>query len=340
MPDNRKALLRYRVLDKCLNDSCRKYYIEHLVAKCNEALKDMGLKPVSKRQIQADIAFMKSTDGWSAPIVSVQDRKRKYIKYSYEFSIMETPITDMELEQLETLITSLSRFQTIPMYEWVEGLLTNLRYRFGLKNREDNFIGFEQNRDLKGLRYLADLINYIIKKQPIRICYHPFGKAPLYWTIHPYYLKQHNNRWFLLGYNNEYDDMSIAALDRIENVEFADIPFVRNNRFDFDAYFRNVIGVTLEENMNVEHVKLKFSPNRLPYVLSKPMHHSQQIEDEKEGILSLDVIPNKELISELIWFGQDVEVLSPSSLRQAIQEKIAEMYEKYFGVKNDFTRGA
>lgn len=337
MPDNRKALLRYRVLDKCLNDTCRKYYIEHLVAKCNEALKDMGLKPVSKRQIQADIAFMKSTDGWSAPIVSVQDRKRKYIKYSYEFSIMETPITDMELEQLETLITSLSRFQTIPMYEWVEGLLTNLRYRFGLKNREDNFIGFEQNRDLKGLRYLADLINYIIKKQPIRICYHPFGKDPLYWTIHPYYLKQHNNRWFLLGYNNEYEDMSIAALDRIENVEFADIPFVRNNRFDFDAYFRNVIGVTLEESMNVEHVRMKFSPNRLPYVLSKPIHHSQELENEKEGILTIDVIPNKELLSELIWFGQDVEVLSPSFLRQAIQKKIAEMYQIYFGVKNDCT---
>ena len=340
MPDNRKALLRYKVLDKCLNDTSHKYYIENLVAKCNEALKDMGLKPVSKRQVQADLAFMKSTDGWSAPIVSVQDRKRKYIRYSYEFSIMETPITDMELEQLETLITSLSRFQTIPMYDWVEELMTNLRYRFGLKRREDNFIGFEQNRDLRGLRFLSDLINFIIKKQPVNVVYHPFGKEPLNWTIHPYYLKQHNNRWFLLGYNEEYSDMSVVALDRIESVEVSDIPFVRNRQFDFDAYFRNIIGVTLEEGKTVEHVRLKFSAHRLPYVLSKPIHHSQQIEDEKEGILSLEVIPNKELISELIWFGQDVEVLSPLSLRQEIQKKIAEMYQIYFGVKNDFTEGA
>ena len=75
----------------------------------------------------------------------------------------------------------------------------------------------------------------------------------------------------------------------------------------------------------------------MPYVLSKPIHYSQELEDETEGIVSIDVIPNKELISELIWFRDDVEVLSPESLREEIKEKIAEMYQKYFGVKNDCT---
>jgi len=87
----------------------------------------------------------------------------------------------------------------------------------------------------------------------------------------------------------------------------------------------------------VEHVQLKFSPERLPYVMSKPIHYSQEIENEAEGIISLDVIPNKELISELIWFRDDVEVLSPDSLREEIKEKTAKMYQKYFGVKNGCT---
>jgi predicted DNA-binding transcriptional regulator YafY len=82
---------------------------------------------------------------------------------------------------------------------------------------------------------------------------------------------------------------------------------------------------------------LKFSPERLPYVLSKPIHFSQVIENETEGIITLDIIPNKELISELIWFRDDVEVLFPDSLREEIMEKIAKMYQKYFGVKNDCT---
>ena len=140
-----------------------------------------------------------------------------------------------------------------------------------------------------------------------------------------------------MGYNAEYEDLSIVALDRIIGLELADIPFVRNKDFNFDAYFRDILGVSLEKGKEVEHVRLKFSPNRLPYVLSKPIHHSQELENEVEGIISIDVIPNKELISELIWFRDDVEVLSPESLREEIEEKIAEMYQKYFGVKNGCT---
>ena len=98
----------------------------------NDALEDAGIKAISKRQLYADIDFMKSQNGWEAPIVSIQDGKRKFLKYSRDFSIMEVPVTEMEIEQLETLITSLSRLQGIPMYDWIDELLLNLRLRFGL----------------------------------------------------------------------------------------------------------------------------------------------------------------------------------------------------------------
>ena len=337
MPINKNALVRYKILDKCFSDRYHKYFIEDLMEKVNVQLEDAGVKPVSKKQIYDDIKFMKSVDGWEAPIESYQYGKRKYLRYSYDFSIMETPITDMEVEQLETLITSLSRLQGIPMYDWVEELLANLRHRFGLRGIDTNSIGFEQNRDMQGLRYLSNLIDCVIKRQPVLIDYHPFGRDVIKWTIHPYYLKQYNNRWFLLGYNPDFDDLSIVALDRIDGIALAETSFKRNLDFDFDAYFRDIIGVSIEKGKAVEHVRLKFSPKRLPYVLSKPIHHSQEVENEAEGIIALDVIPNKELLSELIWFRDDVEVLSPDSLREEIKEKIAKMYQKYFGVKNDCT---
>ena len=337
MPDNRKALLRYKILDKCFSDKYHKYFIEDLMNRVNEQLDDAGLKPVSKKQIYDDIKFMKSSDGWEAPIMSHQFGKRKYLRYSGEFSIMETPITEMEVEQLGTLITSLSRLQGIPMYDWVEELLTNLRLRFGLRGVETNYIGFQQNRDMKGLRYLPKLIDCVIKRQPITIDYHPFGQETTKWNIHPYYLKQYNNRWFLLGYNPSYENLSIVALDRIEGVTYWEETFKRNLNFNFDAYFRDIIGVSIEKDKGIEHIRLKFTKERLPYVISKPIHFSQEIENEEDGIISIDVIPNKELLSELIWFRDDVEVLSPESLRTEIKEKISNMYKKYFGVKNDCT---
>ena len=337
MPDNKKALIRYKILDKCFSDQFHKYFIEDLMNKVNVQLEDSGVKPVSKKQIYDDIKFMKSADGWRAPIESYQYGKRKYLRYGYEFSIMETPITEMEIEQLETLITSLSRMQGIPLYDWVEELLTNLRLRFGLKGIETNYIGFQQNRDMKGLRYLTTLIDCVIKRQPITIDYHPFGREVVQWTIHPYYLKQYNNRWFLLGYNSGFDDLSIVALDRIEDIRYSQETFKRNLDFNFDTYFRDIIGVSIEKGKEIEHVRLKFSKDRLPYVISKPIHFSQEIEDEEEGIVSIDVIPNKELLSELIWFRDEVEVLAPDTLRNEIKAKISNMYKKYFGVKNDCT---
>ena len=85
MSQNRKALLRYRVLDKCFADKHNKYFINDLVERVNDALEDAAILPVSKRQIYADIDFMKSSDGWEAPIVSIQDGKRKYLNSNNEY---------------------------------------------------------------------------------------------------------------------------------------------------------------------------------------------------------------------------------------------------------------
>ena len=48
-------------------------------------------------------------------------------------------------------------------------------------------------------------------------------------------------------------------------------------------------------------------------------------------------VPNKELQQLLFSFGPDVEVLSPSSLREDIKAKIAELSTKYFAVQKDCT---
>ena len=72
MPTNKNAQLRYQIIDKCLSNWSRRYYIEDLVDACNEALylyngetKDgCGVK---KRQVQEDLKFIESEEGYSMP---------------------------------------------------------------------------------------------------------------------------------------------------------------------------------------------------------------------------------------------------------------------------------
>jgi transcriptional regulator with XRE-family HTH domain len=53
--------------------------------------------------------------------------------------------------------------------------------------------------------YIGDIYNAIVNQRVLRITYKPFTtNKELTFEIHPYHLKQFNNRWFLFGLNNEY----------------------------------------------------------------------------------------------------------------------------------------
>ena len=85
---------------------------------------------------------------------------------------------------------------------------------------------------------------------------------------------------------------------------------------------------------------LQFSKRRFPYIVSKPIHGSQKTISPTEGLISLDVIPNRELESIILSFGDDVEVLAPLSLRDAIATKIKNSSTKYEPMQNDCTNNS
>ena len=62
-----------------------------------------------------------------------------------------------------------------------------------------------------------------------------------------------------------------------------------------------------------------FQEISFPYINNKPIHESQTIEEIKadgRAIIKLEVIPNKELISYILSFGEDVIVLFPEGMVQ------------------------
>ena len=74
---------------------------------------------------------------------------------------------------------------------------------------------------------------------------------------------------------------------------------------------------------------LRFTPERFPYVVSKPIHASQQTVSGDDCIISIEVRPNKELFSQIFSYFPDVEVLSPEAMRAEVRQKIEENLRKY-----------
>ena len=343
MATNKNASIRYRALDKCFRDFRQRYFIEDLIDKCEEELESFNFTAnVSRRQIFDDIRFMESEAGWSIPLERIKDGRKPYYRYSDpNFTINEQPLTDEEAQQLKTMIITLSRFRGLPSNAWVEELISNLEWRFNLKGKNENIVSFEQNLNLKGLDKLGGILDATSNHQVLKLLYHNYknGGREISFILHPYYVKQFNNRWFLFGLNNEYNTISTIALDRIVEMEIVDnIPFIINEHVDFEHYFDDVVGVTIpKDDIAKEYIALKFSKERFPYITSKPIHHSQKIESEDECIISIEVRPNRELDAQILSYGSDVEVLESVAYREHISMIIEENFKKYFAVQNACT---
>ena len=334
MAVNKNALIRYKTIDKCLQNRYRKWTLEDLIDACSETLYEFEGKDtsVSKRTVQADIQMMRSDKlGYFAPIIVVD--KRYYTYEDPEYSITNIPLTEQDLGKLGEAVEFMKQFQGFSHFKELDGMVQKLEdHIYSQKTATKSVIDFEKNENLKGLEYLDTLYNSIIKKQSIQLTYQSFkARSPGSFTFYPYLLKEFRNRWFLLGKKTDNSALLNLALDRILAIEKSSLPFKEDETFDASAYFKNAIGVSVSPEQKLLDVRILINHKHAPYVLTKPLHHSQQvIERTSQGVvIGLKVLHNFELEKEILSFGESMKVLEPSSLRRRITQRLADGLENY-----------
>lgn len=336
MATNKHAIIRYHALDNCFSNPGRKYYIEDLISACNDALYEYtGVTDgVKRRQIFEDIKFMESDQGWSVPLERLKDGKQVYYRYSDKsFSIKNQAVNEAEANQLKEALSILTRFKGMPQFEWMEEMQVRLESIFNFKGNTNVIVGFDQNQYLKGLNHFTELFHSIQYKKVLSIQYRGFKQTkPSQVNFHPYYLKQYNSRWFLYGYNEEFDSISNLALDRIINFKAIIKKYHDNKTINFDEYFEDVVGVTVSNRAGVNKVLLEIDASLWPYIESKPIHGSQRIITKNSGnvIIELTVQINYELVTTLFAHGAGVKVIEPESLKEEIITKANALLSKYF----------
>ena len=289
---------------------------------------------ISRRQILDDITFMESEEGWAIELDRLRDGKRVYYRYSdTSFSINNMPLNELELSQLKSAVDILSQFKGMPQFEWIHELVPKLQQGASLEEEKKPIIEFDNNQYLKGIGHLGILHNAILYKKVLMIAYQPFEyDTPSDVTIHPYYLKQYNNRWFLFGYNPENDryDWNMA-LDRIVNIEEKKGKYQKNTQIDWTEYFEDIIGVTKPINANAEKVTLHFIGKTGKYIESKPLHGSQKSKWIDKNVLevTLQLIINYEFERLVLSYGDGVRVIGPPQLKELIKERLTSALNNY-----------
>lgn len=327
-----KTLIRYLAYDRCLQNRGFKYTWQDLQKAANQDLEDRDYQPIGKTQFFQDIKDLKGTP-YLAPIETYKDGGQSYYRYSDpDYSFRKQDLTEAEAEQVRSALLVLSRFKGLPQFEWVQEMIPKIEQTFKLGALNDQIIGFEQNVDLKGLNYFGELFNAIFRKKVLKIKYKSFtSNATVEQIIHPYFLKQYNNRWFLFGKNPEFNGIRNLALDRIEDeIIETNKTYIPNTEYNFDEYFEDIIGVTKPVGKQVEKVKLWFSPAQAPYIHTKPLHGTQKEKSDESGtIVTIEVIPNPELEHMILRHGENCKVLEPEELKQKIQSRLKEALTNY-----------
>jgi len=309
------------------------YFWDDLLNECNDALMDFdpACGGIGRRQLFDDIRFMESEQGWSIELERIRYGKKVFYRYEDpSFSINNQPLNESEAAQIKSALQIFSRFSGTPQFSWVNEMIPMLETKFGLIERKNEVISFESNIDLKGLEYLTPLFNAIINERVLKIMYQDFkSENPYEIILHPYYLKQYNNRWFILGLNETLNLIYTLALDRIASVEETNEAY-KSTDTDWKDYFYDMIGVTRTVGVEVREVVLKFLPEVAPYVITKPIHPTQINKNDTSGLeIKIKVIPNYELENVILSYGEKVVVVSPQDLRERIAERLRNASMQY-----------
>ncbi len=207
----------------------------------------------------------------------------------------------------------------------------------------------EQN--LTNIHLLPVFYKAITDHQVLRFSYQRFGQEPFELTFHPQFLKEYNGRWFVFGNAerirvnengettteifNSYNvplDRIVGEVSMIDNIDY--IPAEPGF---YQQFFNDIIGVSHEKGTKVETVVIRTKTEyQHGLLLTKPLHHSQKetlpygkYEDGEYGEVILTIEPNRELRGRILMYGENLEVMSPLSLREQILGIIKLQMEVY-----------
>lgn len=199
------------------------------------------------------------------------------------------------------------------------------------KYHEKGYIHFKQAPEIKGTQYLESIIRAIEAKKVLRITYLPFYEdKPYFNEVHPYLLKEHGFRWYLVGWNQFKSHVRTYALDRIRNIEEIDSTAFRAPEFSASDYFKYALGIISPPGAP-SLIKLAVQKNQAQYLITQPWHDSQNIESEDEDrvIFSFRLHPTYEFKSMVLSLGKDGEILEPLSLRDELSRELQQMIGLY-----------
>lgn len=184
-----------------------------------------------------------------------------------------------------------------------------------------------------GVEFVQIILEAIDKKRGIECDYYSFNKkTKKHHVLIPYFLRTWEQRWYLVAEpENHPGELSVYALERMEDVELTDKKMIPSLNITAEEYFDGSFGVNHSDNQKPEVIRIKVYGAQVGYIRALPIHESQnEIEITEEwSIFEYRLVPCFNFYQQLLWHRERLEVLEPLHVRDEMKKTIEKMLEHY-----------
>jgi predicted DNA-binding transcriptional regulator YafY len=300
--------------------------MKDLIEACNSKL---GYSP-SLETIQKDLAKMKSPypTGYDAPIRF----NRAKLGYEYtdpNYSFSKINLREEELDAIGEavdLIRSIAGTRVGDTFTYaIEKLLSSTLER---KTADDENLPVLQTMvppKSRGFEHF-DLFYKACKEWiPVSFIHFSYKKRQFnHIILHPFLIKEFDNRWYVIGYSELHKETRTFGLDRVSEPVLLKKKYIFSDTKELSAYLKDIYGVYPIPGYKKVKIKIKVSQLGTHYLQAYPLHESQKISKNEDGtsIVSFELIPSVELARYFLSQGRHVTIVSPVKFREFTQKLI------------------
>ena len=322
MPINKNAFKRYKVIDMLLRNNMRRCpTLEELTEMCKEKL---DLRRLSTETIRKDIEHMREPQpsGFDAPI-SYNKIKRGYEYLDADFVFGGVSLNDSDVGAIKEsidLIRSIGGSRVGEKFNnAMEKILSTILEEFPDGTNKLSFLQTMTPPKSRGFEHFDLFYNACRSKTPVSFVHYNYNKRCFKAnTIHPFLIKEFENKWYIIGYSEKHRTRRTFGMDRIFAPFLLKKSFVTVDKAIKQSEASDLYGVFPILNQKKQRIKIRINDLITNYFEAYPIHESQKIEKEPDGfsIVTFQLVPTMELTRLFLSHGKTLEIVQPLWLKE------------------------
>lgn len=318
---SKSAFRRYKVIDELVRNPRKRYpTMNEIIDACWDKLDFMP----SKETIQKDIANMRLPypDGFDAPLRYCPTNR------GYEYTDPNYALAGVSLkqEELDTIRESVDLIRSIG----------GSRISHQFNNAVEKLVSATMERSMKeeerlpilqtmippvsrGFEHFDCFYEACKERKPVSFIHFSYRKRTYrHILLHPFLIKEFENRWYIIGYSENHEAVRTFGMDRISEPLLLKKKFHKVDSAAIDAHLNDIYGVFPIPKAKKETIRIQVSEMGTHYMQAYPLHESQSIKKDSEGtsVITFNLIPSVELARYFLSQGRHVQILSPKWFQQ------------------------